>query len=163
MEKEKKQTNTEQQTEAGKQPEAKKKVSAGKILIEIILLIALAALMAGIYHFAGPKTMKGSKEYTLEVVDDKGEVTKYEGRTDEEYLRGALEELEEAKDFSMDGEEGEYGLFVTEVNGLTAEFEKDNAYWSIYVNDEYGMLSLEQQPVTDGDEYRIVYESVDDF
>ena len=43
---------------------------------------------------------------------------------------------------------------------MEANFEDgSNAYWAIYVNDEYGMYSLDTQPVTDGDSYALVYET----
>lgn len=139
----------------------KKQTNTKKIVIGAVIIAVIAAVLAGVYFFFGPKTMKGSKEYTLEVVNDEGRVTEYAGRTDEEYLRKALEELEEAKDFSMEGEDGEYGLYITTVNGVTADFAADGAYWSIYVNGEYGMFSVDEQPVADGDEYRLVYEKAD--
>ncbi|MBR4445115.1 MAG: DUF4430 domain-containing protein, partial [Solobacterium sp.] len=52
----------------------------------------------------------------------------------------------------------EYGLFINAVNGLTADYDKDGAYWAIYVNGEYGSYGADQQPVTDKDTYSFVYE-----
>lgn len=138
----------------------KKQTNTKKIVLGVVIVAVLAALLAGVYFFFGPKGTKGAKEYTLEVVDDQGESTKYTGHTDAEYLREALEELEEAEDFSMDGEDGEYGLYIETVNDVTADFEKDGAYWSIYVNGEYGMNSVDNQPVADQDAYKLVYEKM---
>lgn len=139
----------------------KKQTNTKKIIIGVVIFAIAAVLLAGVYYFFGPKAMKGAKEYTLEVVDDAGKVTKYEARTDAEYLRQALEELEEVKDFSLEGEDGEYGLYIQTVNDLSADFMTDGAYWAVYVNGEYGMYSVDEQPVTDGDAYRLVYESSD--
>jgi len=49
------------------------------------------------------------------------------------------------------------GLYITTVNGVTADFDKDGAYWSIMVNGEYGQYGADSQPVADGDEFQLVY------
>ena len=38
-----------------------------------------------------------------------------------------------------------------------SDYAVDGAYWSIYVNGEYGNYSADQQPVADGDVYGLVY------
>lgn len=131
-----------------------------KIIIGAVILIVLLAVFAGIYAAFGPKATQGSKEYVLEVVDDKGEMTKYTGHTDAEYLRGALEELEKTEDLTIEGEESDYGLFINTVNGVTADYSSDKAYWALYVNAEYGNYGVDSQPVTDGDTYSLVYKVV---
>ena len=78
--------------------------------------------------------------------------------TDQEFLRGALDELAQSADFSVEGTESEYGLYIMAINGETADYDADGAYWSIYVNNEYGMYGVDTQPVTDGDVYSFVYE-----
>lgn len=136
---------------------AKKKINKG-LYIGIGALVLLIAVLACVYYFLGPRGTKGAKEYTLEVVNDVGETTTYTGHTDQEFLRPALEELQKAEDFTIEGEESEYGLFVKTVNGVTADFAADGAYWALYVNDEYGNYGVDSQPVTDGDTYALRYE-----
>lgn len=136
---------------------AKKKINKG-LYIGIGALVLLIAVLACVYYFLGPKGTAGAKEYTLEVVNDAGETTTYTGHTDQEFLRPALEELQEAEDFTIEGEESEYGLFVKTVNGVTADFAADGAYWALYVNGEYGNYGVDSQPVTDGDTYALRYE-----
>lgn len=138
--------------------EKKQNSNAKKIVIGVIVLAVVAAVLIGVYYFFGPKTSQGAKEFTLEVVDDKGETTDYTGHTDAEYLREALEELEETEDFTLEGDESEYGLYINTVNGITADYDADGAYWSVYVNEEYGNYGIDTQPVTDGDAYKLVYE-----
>lgn len=138
--------------------EKKQNSNAKKIVIGVIVLAVVAAVLIGVYYFFGPKTSQGAKEFTLEVVDDKGETTDYTGHTDAEYLRQALEELEETEDFTLEGDESEYGLYINTVNGITADYDADGAYWSVYVNEEYGNYGIDTQPVTDGDAYKLVYE-----
>ncbi len=93
----------------------------------------------------------------MEVINDKGETTSYEGRTDQEYLRGIMDELAAANGFSYDGEDGEYGLYIKTINGVTADYDTDGAYWSIMVNGEYGQYGADSQPVADGDAFQFVY------
>ena len=138
--------------------EKKQNSNTKKIVIGVIVLAVVAAVLIGVYYFFGPKTSQGAKEFTLEVVDDKGETTDYTGHTDAEYLRQALEELEETEDFTLEGDESEYGLYINTVNGITADYDADGAYWSVYVNGEYGNYGIDTQPVTDGDAYKLVYE-----
>ena len=129
-----------------------------KIIIAVIAAVVVIAAFAGIYFAFGPKTAEGAKAITVEVVDNNGEKATYETRTDAEYLRQALEELDDATDFAIAGDESEYGLYITTVNGVTADFNVDGAYWSVYVNGEYGMYGVDTQPVADGDTYSLVYE-----
>lgn len=136
---------------------AKKKINKG-LYIGIGALVLLIAVLACVYYFLGPKGTEGSKEYTLKVVNDAGETTTYTGHTDQEFLRPALEELQEAEDFTIEGEESEYGLYVETVNGVTADYAVDGSYWALYVNDEYGNYGVDTQPVTDGDTYTLRYE-----
>lgn len=129
-----------------------------KIIISVVVVIALIAVLLGIYAFFKPKATTGSKEYTVNVVDAEGTTVTYDGTTDAQYLSELMDELVEEGDFSYVGEAGEYGLYITTINGITADYATDGAYWSIYVNGEYGQYGADSQPVTDGDEYSFVYE-----
>lgn len=120
------------------------------LLIPVVLIIAMVA----VYFIAKPKATKGSKEITITVVDDKGKTTDYELATDAEYLRQAMEEVE---DLTFSGDESEYGMMVTEVNGIVADYNADGAYWSFYVNEEYAQYGIDSQPVADGDQFKIEY------
>ncbi|MEE0967314.1 MAG: DUF4430 domain-containing protein, partial [Bacilli bacterium] len=43
------------------------------------------------------------------------------------------------------------------VNGVTADYNTDGAYWGFYVNEEYCNYGIDQQPVNDQDAFQIVY------
>lgn len=132
--------------------EQKKNVK--RTVIPVVVLI-LCILCFGIFYMRNrPETSAGGKKFEVTVIDDKGDSTDYSGQTEEEYLRGALEGL---KGFSMSGTEGEYGLMVEVVNGVSAVYETDHAYWSFYVNDNYCNYGVDEQPVNDGDHFKIVY------
>ena len=128
-----------------------------KIIIGIVAMVVLIATMVCVYISFRPKAAQGTKAYSLEVVDDSGKVTSYEGKTDAEYLVGLMDELQASGDFTYEGTEGDYGLYINTVNGLTADYDADGAYWSIMVNGEYGMYGASEQPVDDGDSFQFVY------
>lgn len=118
-----------------------------------IFLVVLLVLL-GFRGFFAPKTSEGSKGISIEVVDDKGESKSYDIKTDAEFLRGAMEETE---GLTFSGDESEYGLMVTEINGVTADYNVDGAYWAFYVNGEYCQFGIDEQPVTDKDAFKIEY------
>ena len=49
-------------------------------------------------------------------------------------------------------------LTITTINGVTADFNTGNAYWSYYVNGGYCNYGASSQPVEDGDAFVIKYE-----
>ena len=120
-------------------------------------IAAAAVIMICIYCLCRPKASVGSKNVELEVVDDQNEVKTYQIQTDGEYLSNVMDELTKTSDFTYLGSTSSYGLYIETVNGITADFSKDGAYWSIYVNGEYGQYSADQQPVQDKDEFKLVY------
>lgn len=133
-----------------------KKTSNKKVVLGLIALVAVIAVLGIAYAVFGPKTTEGAKAITIEVIDNEQKSEVYELNTDAEYLRQALEEAE-AVGLTVTGTESEYGLTIITVNGVTADFNVDSAYWSITVNGEYGMLGAEKQPVTDGDAFQLIY------
>lgn len=90
---------------------------------------------------------------TVYVTDDEGEVTEYIIDTEATTLRGALEQ-----DDLVQGDEGEYGLYVKTIEGVTADYDTVGAYWAFYdVNDSYLMTSVDNTPIADGDVFKIIY------
>ena len=53
----------------------------------------------------------------------------------------------------LSGEEGPYGLYIKEVNGILADYEKDATYWGFYINGEYAMTGADMTDAVDGDSY----------
>ena len=126
-----------------------------KLIPAVVILLILIAIFYTVYTQFVPKGQEGEKHITISIIDDTGAEETYELDTDAEYLLEALESVAE-----IDGEESaEYGYTLYTVNGLTADFNTSNAYWAIYVNGEYGQLGISQQPVSDGDDYTIAYET----
>ena len=126
-----------------------------KVIISLVALAAVIAILAIVYSVFREKPVTGSKEVTIEVVDKEQQTTTYELHTDAEYLRQAMDE---AEGLTFSGTESEFGLMIDTVNGLSADFNADGAYWSIYVNGAYGNYGIDLQPVLDGDTFTIKYE-----
>lgn len=125
-----------------------------KKLLGLGALVVIIVAMLFVYNNFKEQPVEGSKGVTIEVINSEEESTMYEVKTDAEYLRQVMEE---AEGLEFDGEEGEFGLMVTEVNGETAIYEEDGAYWGFMVNGEYCNYGIDEQPVEDGDEFQIVY------
>lgn len=125
-----------------------------KLVIAVAVLAAAAVLLGVIYVNFKPKPAAGAKKLTIEVVDDAGESETYTVQTDAEFLRQAIEETD---GLTLEGSESEYGLMVETVNGLTADYAADGAYWAFYVDGTYCEYGVDTQPVSDGQAYQIVY------
>lgn len=126
----------------------KKKISA------IIAVIVLIVVMLGVYNVFREKPVEGNKTITIEVVNAAEETTSYEVKTDVEFL---FEAMQAAEGFEFEYYEDEYGPVLTSVNGESADFNTDGAYWSVLVNGEYGNYGIGEQPIEDGDVFQIVY------
>ena len=88
----------------------------------------------------------------MTVVHADGSQKVFEYTTDAEYLDDAL--MEEGL---IAGEEGPYGLTLITVDGEDAVWETDNAYWSLYIGQEYATTGLSDTPVNDGDVFKLEY------
>jgi len=126
-----------------------------KLVIAAIAVLAVIALMAGIWFATRPETEAGSKGYTVTVVHKDGSEKVFEYRTDEEYLAGAL--LEEGL---VSGEDSQYGLTIITVDGEAAVWETDNAYWAIWIGEEMATTGISEIPVYDGSSYKLEYTSL---
>ena len=91
---------------------------------------------------------EGETKFLFTVVDQDGNETNYEIHTDKEIVGEALLDLE-----LISGEEGEFGLYVKTVIGITADYDVDQTYWAFYVNDEYAMSGVDATEIEDGATY----------
>jgi len=73
--------------------------------------------------------------------------------TDEATLGGALVALE-----IVEGTVGDYGLYISHVNGIKAVYEEDNAYWALLDGEgNYTTYGVDQAELSGNDSYRLVY------
>ena len=91
---------------------------------------------------------EGNTEFTLAVTDKDGNESSFTIHTDKENVGDALTEIG-----IIAGEEGDYGLYVKTVNGVTADYDTDQTYWAFYINGEYASTGVDATPVTAGDTY----------
>ena len=91
---------------------------------------------------------EGATTFTFIVVDKDGKETPFEIHTDKTIVGEALQELN-----LLEGEEGEFGLFVKKVNGIEADYNKDGVYWAFYVNNEYAIKGVDETNITPEDIY----------
>ena len=91
---------------------------------------------------------EGTTKFAFIVVDKDGNETAFEINTDKETVGDALLELN-----LIEGDEGDYGLYVKKVNGITADYDKDQTYWAFYVNGEYASSGVDTTTIEDGAEY----------
>jgi len=95
----------------------------------------------------------GSVKITVIVVDVDGNETNFVVNTDKETVGDALLEQN-----LIEGEDGDYGLYVKTVNGITADYDTDQTYWAFYVNGEYASTGVDSTPVNEGDTYEFKVE-----
>ena len=43
----------------------------------------------------------------------------------------------------IEGHETEYGLYIDTVNGIAANWDKDQTYWAFYINGEYATTGID--------------------
>ena len=125
-----------------------------KKIIALVAVVLVVALMAFAYINFKPQTSAGAKAITIEVINSTQESKIYDVNTYAEFLYGAIEETD---GLELQGYEGPYGFTIEAVNGETAIYEKDGAYWSIMVNGEYGNYGISEQPIADGDAFQLVW------
>ena len=98
---------------------------------------------------------EGKTEFPFTVVDKEGNETVFEIHTDKETVGEALLELD-----LIAGEDGEYGLYVKTVNGITADYDKDGTYWAFYINGEYASTGVDLTTIKEGDSYSFKQEQI---
>ncbi len=91
---------------------------------------------------------EGKTKILFTVVDKDGNETNFEIHTDKETVGDALLEFD-----LIEGEAGDYGLYVKKVNGITADFDTDGTYWAFYVNGEYASSGVDKTSVKEGEAY----------
>lgn len=91
---------------------------------------------------------EGETTFTFTVVDGDDNEEQFEIHTDKTTVGEALLELG-----LLEGEDGEYGLFVKTVNGITADYDVDGTYWAFYVDGEYAMSGVDTTDITEGTVY----------
>ena len=149
-----------------KNTKGNEKIMKKQIKIALALLLCLTSLFClvacfdkvdatGVWENATYRSDKefgkGSKTVQVEVIVEEQSVT-FTVRTDKDMLGEALMEHG-----LVDGEQGAYGLYVKVVNGMTADYDVNQHYWSFSKNGVGLMTGIDMEPVEDGAHYEITY------
>lgn len=122
-----------------------------KLILAVIALVAVVALFLTVYFVTRPSGSEGSKTFTVTVVHGNGEQRNETITSSREFLAQAL------RDEKIIGDEGiESGMYVT-VDGETANWDPDQAYWGIYINGEYATAGLNDIAIEEGAVYKLEY------
>ncbi len=73
-------------------------------------------------------------------------------KTDKATLGDALKEHS-----LIDGDKGEFGIYVKKVIGITADYDVDQSYWSFTKNGEMLMTGVDGVEISNGEHYEITY------
>ena len=133
-----------------------KKTIRNLLLTVIALAITLFAVAcnnsdpwASATYLENTELGTGAVTFTLEVkAEDKTVV--FTINTDKEILSDALLEVDLIK-----GEDSTYGLYLTHVNGMIADYDTDGTYWAIYENGEYAMTGIDGIVIASGATYTL--------
>ncbi len=91
---------------------------------------------------------EGETKFNFTVTDLEGNETVFEINTDKKTVGEALLDLK-----LIEGEDGQYGLYVKTVNGITLDYDKDGAYWAFYANGEYATSGVDTTDIVAGNSY----------
>ena len=126
-----------------------------KIVFAVLALVLVIAVMAGVYLSTRPQAVEGSKQVTIQIIHKDGTEKKLEFGTDHAYLADLLLEKELVTGYSSE----EYGFTIESVDGVTADWALDGAYWALSEGDAYATTSAAGIVLVDGGVYKLVYET----
>ena len=118
-----------------------------KSVIAIVVLLVMVAAAAACWFAFSPETVAGGKTITVDVTHKDGTTKSFEIKTDEEFLRGAMEQQG-----MLAGEEGQYGLYILTVDGETVD-ESNQEWWGYTKSGEQVNYGVDACPIADGDHY----------
>ena len=122
------------------------------IAVAILLVLVLGAILA--WFVLKPKPAEvpdGTIGIVVEVTHKDGSQKEFSIRTEAENLRGALEQ-----ENLIQGNESEYGLFVTAVDGEGTD-SANQEWWCFTKGGEMLMTGVDDTPIADGEHYEIVF------
>ncbi len=93
---------------------------------------------------------EGKTQFTFIVTHKDGSVKEFEIKTNFKSVGAALSSLK-----VIDGEEGQYGLYVKTVDGETLDYDTDGMYWAFYENGTYAATGIDQTTIADGITYEL--------
>lgn len=123
-------------------------------VLSLVLIVAMALSMTAC---GTPDDQTGADQqqeqpaavnFTVEVTDKDGNTETFAYTTDKATVGEAL--LAEGL---IQGEDSQYGLYITEVNGITANYNVDGTFWAFYINGELAATGVDGAEVEEGAVY----------
>lgn len=125
------------------------KKSYGKIILALAMLLVVIVALLAVYRFTRPGSESGAKTITIDVIHRDASLKAFNYHTDREFLGEVLTD-----ETLVSGESGPYGLFITTVDGETAD-DAAQEWWCITRDGEILNTSADQTPIADGDKYEL--------
>ena len=94
---------------------------------------------------------KGENTAVVEVKADNRTVA-FTIHTDSKTVGEAL-----AENNLIAGDEGEYGIYIKAVNGITADYDVNQSYWAFYADGEYALSGADSTEISENTVYQLVY------
>lgn len=125
-----------------------------KLFFKFLVAVVLVAVVAlSVLSCSKEKPAdNGEITLTVEVVNKAGESVEHEIKTTAGNLADALTGSGIAA-----GDDGEYGLYITTVDGEIADYSVDGSYWSISKDGEVLFTGASSTPIADGEHYELTY------
>ena len=123
--------------------------STKKIVLALVALVAVIAILIGVYSATKEQPTEGQKVITVAGVHGDGSEKEFEYETTKEYLGEVLKD-----EGLVEGEEGDYGLFITSVDGEEANSANEE-WWCLTIDGESSMTSADQTVIEDGDHFEL--------
>ena len=120
------------------------------IVMCVVMLLSMVACSAK--KEETPETGAEKMSFTVIVVHKDGTEKTFTYETNEKYVGPVLE-----ADGLLKGNEGPYGMEITEVDGEKAVYSEDGAYWAVYEGEEYALQGIDTTPVKEGQVYKLVW------
>ena len=133
------------------------------LVLSLLLVLALSACA----HNTVPKDIDpadikngdtvgmGATAMTVEVTDADGNKTTFEVHTDAKTVGAALQELN-----LIAGDQSDYGLYIKQVLGITADYEAAGTYWAFYIDGQYAATGADMTDINPGSVYSFVVEKM---
>lgn len=108
------------------------------MLLALAMLFTLAACSA---KEEAPE--KAPVAFKVIVTDLEGNESTYEYTSNASSVGEAL-----VAEGLIEAHEGSFGLFIDAVNGIAADWDKDQTYWAFYINGEYATTGIGETAIT---------------
>jgi len=112
------------------------------------LILALVMVFALTACAAKKEAPSDAVSFTVVVTDLEGKETAFAYTSAAASVGEAL-----VAEGLIEGHETEYGLYIDTVNGITADWDKDQTYWAFYIDGEYAMTGIDGTEIVAGTTY----------